>query len=90
MILDSNQLAALRQHNNEELRKGSRASHGYPAQTIQDLLHTVEAMKKEKRKWKRLAQERGKALAEVGGIVARTIRTDDDPPGVESADEPRF
>lgn len=64
MILDANQLAALRQRNDEELRRGNRAQHGYPAQTIQSLLHTVEALKKEKRKWKKLAQARGKSLAE--------------------------
>jgi hypothetical protein len=70
MILDANQLAAVRQHNDEELRRGSRATHGYPARTILNLLHTIEALKQEKRKWKRLAQSRGKALAMIGEIAA--------------------
>lgn len=65
MILDANQIASIRQHNDEELRKGSRATHGYPAQTVKNLLHTVEALKKEKRKWKKLAQSRGKSLNEI-------------------------
>lgn len=70
MILDSNQIASIRQHNDEELRKGSRATHGYPAQTVKNLLHTIEALKKEKRKWKKLAQTRGKALGKIYDIAA--------------------
>ncbi len=69
MILDANQIASIRQHNDEELRKGSRARHGYPAQTIQNLLHTIEALKKEKKKWKKLAQARGKAIADIRDIT---------------------
>jgi len=69
MILDANQIAAIRQRNDEELRKGSRATHGYPAQTIKNLLHTIEESKKEKRKWKKLAQSRGKALNEISSIA---------------------
>ncbi|MFA9393393.1 MAG: hypothetical protein ACERJ1_01595 [Halodesulfovibrio sp.] len=61
MILNANQLTALRQRNDEELRKEPQ-SYGYPAQTIRDLLHTIEATKKEKKKWKRLAQERGSVI----------------------------
>lgn len=69
MILDANQLASIRQHNDEELRRGSRATHGYPAHTVQNLLHTIEALKKEKRKWKKLAQVRGKALQQINEIA---------------------
>lgn len=90
MILDANQLTALQQRNDEELRRGARATHGYPARTIQDLLHTVEAMKKEKRKWKRLAQDRGKALTTIGGIVGRSVHTADDDPDRIDPDDPRF
>lgn len=71
MILDANQLAAIRQRNDEELRQGNRATHGYPARTMQNLLHTVEALKKEKRKWKKLAQARGKALDEIANIASK-------------------
>ncbi|QJB58290.1 hypothetical protein [Pseudodesulfovibrio sp. zrk46] len=69
MILDANQLAAIRQRNDEEVRRGNNATHGYPSRTVQNLLHTIEALKKEKRKWKKLAQERGKALSEIGKIT---------------------
>lgn len=70
MILDSNQLASIRQQNDEELRKGSRATHGYPAHTVKNLLHTVEALRLEKRKWKKLAQARGKALQAINDIAS--------------------
>ena len=71
MILNASQLSALRQRNDEELRKGKYAKYGYPAHTIQDLLQTVEAIKKEKKKWQRLAQERGQSLRQVSEIVGR-------------------
>lgn len=71
MILDANQLQSIKQRNDEELRQGSRNTHGYPAQTIQNLLQTLDAMKKEKRKWKRLAQTRAKALADIAEIAGK-------------------
>ncbi|EGB14438.1 hypothetical protein DND132_1226 [Pseudodesulfovibrio mercurii] len=70
MILDANQLASIRQHNDEELRRGGRAAHGCPARTVQDLLQTIEALKKEKRKWKKLAQDRGRALKAISDLAA--------------------
>lgn len=48
MILSS-QLRALKERNDEELRKGRHGKYGYPANTIQDLLQTIEAVKKEKK-----------------------------------------
>lgn len=63
MILSSSQLRALKERNDEELRKGKHGKYGYPAHTIQDLLLTIEAVKKEKKKWKQLAQERGPGAA---------------------------
>ena len=75
MILDANQIASIRQHNDEELRRGSRATHGYPAHTVQNLLHTIEALKKEKRKWKKLAQARGKALEGISKIANESTNT---------------
>ncbi|PIE69021.1 MAG: hypothetical protein CSA21_04350 [Deltaproteobacteria bacterium] len=71
MILNASQLSALRQRNDEELRKGKYAKYGYPAHTIQDLLQTVEAIKKEKKKWQRLAQERGNTLRTIGDLANR-------------------
>ncbi|BDQ35034.1 hypothetical protein [Pseudodesulfovibrio portus] len=69
MILDANQITSIRQHNDEELRTGCRGTHGYPASTVQNLLHTIESLKKEKRKWKKLAQARGKALKAIRDIA---------------------
>ena len=69
MILNASQLSALRQRNDEELRKGKYAKYGYPAHTIQDLLQTVEAIKKEKKKWQRLAQDRGNSLRKIAELA---------------------
>ncbi|WP_461208982.1 hypothetical protein [Desulfocurvus sp. DL9XJH121] len=71
MILSASQLDALRQRNEEELALGGKATHGYPAQIIRDLLHTVEHVKREKKKWQRLATERGRSLEAVRDIVER-------------------
>ena len=68
MILDANQLAAIRQHIDEALRRGG-SEHDPSLRTIQNLLHTVEALKKEKRKWKRVAQNRGKTLSQIASLV---------------------
>ncbi|GAB6110589.1 hypothetical protein [Desulfomicrobium escambiense] len=73
MILSSSQLRALKERNDEELRKGKHGKYGYPAHTIQDLLQTIEAVKKEKKKWKQLAQDRGKALQEIFATAARAV-----------------
>jgi hypothetical protein len=79
MILSSSQLRALKERNDEELRKGKHGKYGYPAHTIQDLLQTIEAVKKEKRKWKQLAQERGKVLQEVFTLVVKAAPQTQDP-----------
>lgn len=78
MILSSSQLRALKERNDEELRKGKHAKYGYPAHTIQDLLQTLDAMKKEKKKWKSLAQERGRVLQEIAGLTHKMLPSPDD------------
>jgi NTP pyrophosphatase (non-canonical NTP hydrolase) len=79
MILSSTQLRALKERNDEELHKGKHGKYGYPAHTIQDLLQTIEAVKKEKKKWKQVAQERGKVLHEVLTLAIKSIPTTSDP-----------
>ncbi len=79
MILSSSQLRALKERNDEELRKGKHGKYGYPAHTIQDLLQTIEAVKKEKRKWKQLAQERGKVLQEIVVLTLKAAPPVSDP-----------
>jgi hypothetical protein len=79
MILSSSQLRALKERNDEELRRGKHGKYGYPAHTIQDLLLTIEAMKKEKKKWKQLAQERGKVLHDVLTLTLKASPVTSDP-----------
>ena len=58
-MLTRDQLTSLRQ-------KNERANaHGWPRQTILDLLDTIDGLKKEKKKWQHLADERGKALWKI-------------------------
>jgi len=71
MILDANQIAAIQQHVDELLRRGGHGLHDPSLRTIQDLLHTVAALKKEKRKWKRVAQNRGKVLTQIAEMVGK-------------------
>ncbi len=73
MILSSSQLRALKERNDEELRKGKHGKYGYPAHTIQDLLQTIEAVKKEKKKWKQLAQERGLVVQEIAALAGKAV-----------------
>ena len=67
VMLDKNQLAALRQKNERT------ATHGWPRQTIQDLLDTIDGLKKEKKKWQRLAEDRGERLLKIEQIVRPVV-----------------
>lgn len=69
MILTSQQLAALRQRNDMEISKGARSTHGYPKDTIRDLLQTVDELKKQKKKWQRVATHRGELLEKISNIA---------------------
>ena len=66
-MLTHDQLAALRQKN--ELT----TTHGWPRQTIQDLLDTIDAVKKEKKKWQRLAEDRGERLLKIEQIIRPVV-----------------
>lgn len=61
------QLAALRQKNERT------TTHGWPRQTIQDLLDTIDAVKKEKKKWQRLAEDRGERILKIERIVRPVV-----------------
>lgn len=78
MILNASQLEALRQRNNEELRRNGQGASDYPADTIRDLLQTIESLKKEKKKWQRTAQERGQALETIRELAMRVHLQGDD------------
>lgn len=56
-VLTQQQLEGLKQRH-ESVSHG----YGYPSGMITDLLQTIQAMTKEKKKWKRLAEKRGDAL----------------------------
>ena len=64
MILTQQQIEGLR------LRyENAGHAHGYPTGMITDLLHTLSAMKSEKKKWQRLAQDRGEKLKRIAAMV---------------------
>jgi hypothetical protein len=58
-MMTQEQLASLR------LKNEKTTTHGWPRQTILELLDTIDGVKKEKKKWQRLAGERGEALARI-------------------------
>ena len=66
-MLDQNQLAALRQKNERT------TTHGWPRQTILDLLDTIDGLKKEKKKWQRLAEDRTDRLVRIEQIVRPVV-----------------
>lgn len=70
-VLNANQIKAVKQRNEAELSRGSNGTHGYPANQIRDLLQTIEHMKSEKKKWKKLAQERGDDLDLIRTVLSR-------------------
>lgn len=68
-ILSSSQLAALRQRNDMELAKGRKSTFGWPKDTINDLLQTVEEIKKQKKRWQRVASHRGELLEKISNMA---------------------
>ena len=66
-MLTRDQLATLRQKNERT------TTHGWPRQTIQDLLDTIDAVKKEKKKWQRLAEDRGERLVKIEQIIRPVV-----------------
>ena len=70
-MLNKDQLAALRQKNERT------TTHGWPRQTILDLLGTIDGLKKEKKKWQRLADERGRAMWKIRELCETRLEADD-------------
>ena len=69
-VLDKNQLRAIRQRNEMEMGRGSKSAHGYPKETIHDLLQTIDFLAKEKKKWQRVAEHRGARFRKIVEICA--------------------
>ena len=67
MMLNKDQITALRQKNERT------TTHGWPRQTILDLLDTIDAVKKEKKKWQRLAEDRGERLLKIEQIIRPVV-----------------
>lgn len=66
-MLNKDQLAALRQKNERT------TTHGWPRQTIADLLDTIDSLKKEKKKWQHLAEDRTGRLVRIEQIVRPVV-----------------
>ena len=66
-MMTRDQLAALR------LKNERNTTHGWPRQTIQELLDTIDAVKKEKKKWQRLAEDRSERLVRIEQIVRPVV-----------------
>lgn len=66
-MLTRDQLAALRQKNERT------TTHGWPRQTIADLLDTIDGLKKEKKKWQHLAEDRTDRLVRIEQIVRPVV-----------------
>ena len=66
-ILSENQLVQIKLKT-----ESGRVPHGYPVSTINDLLETVYSLKKEKKKWQRLAEKRGSCLGDIQDIIIKT------------------
>ena len=66
-MLTHDQLAALRQKNERT------TTHGWPRKTILDLLDTIDGLKKEKKKWQRLAEDRGERLLKIEQIIRPVV-----------------
>lgn len=67
-VLERDQLTAIRQRNERELGLGSKSTHGYPKDTIHDLLQTIDYLTKEKKKWQRIAEYRGAKFRKIVDI----------------------
>lgn len=76
-ILSSSQLAALRQRNDMELTKGRKSTFGWPKDTINDLLQTVEEIRKQKKKWQRVANHRGELLEKISNMAGLGTMSED-------------
>lgn len=66
---------ALREIENKLLtwKQNGKAPHGYPIAEVTDFCDTIALLKSEKKKWQRLAERRGQAIAEIFSTASRAI-----------------
>ena len=67
MMLNKDQITALR------LKNERATTHGWPRQTILDLLDTIDGIKKEKKKWQRVAEDRTERLVKIEQLVRPVV-----------------
>lgn len=76
--LDSRALAALEKKLLDYKREPKTVPYGYPVALITDLLDTLRALRVLKKRYQRLAERRGKTIAEVYSLTSRSISDLDD------------
>ena len=77
-ILDSNALAALETKLLDYKREPKTVPHGYPVALLTDMLDTLRALKRLKKRYQRLADRRAQTIADVYSLTSRSISELDD------------
>ena len=72
-ILNSDALMEIERKIARWRENNSRTPHGYPLSEVADLCDTIAALKAQKKKWQRLAEIRGRAIADVFSTASRAI-----------------
>lgn len=72
-ILNSDALREIESKVARWRENNGRTPHGYPLSEVADLCDTIAALKSQKKKWQRLAEIRGKAIADVFSTASRAI-----------------
>ena len=76
-VLNSTSLDAFEVKHNE-LKRQNNFPHGYPVSAVTDLLDTIRSLRMLKKRFQRLAERRGKAVAEIYSTASRSISELDD------------
>jgi len=82
MIVNAESLKAIKLENDKP-----KQTYGRPVQLINDLLDTIYHLKKEKTKWKDVAQRRGKSLRKLLEMAEVSLSTVTEPGEEEKIDE---
>ena len=54
-------------------KRNGHVPHDYPLAEVTDLCDTISALKYEKKRWQRLAEHRGQAIASIFSTASRAI-----------------
>ena len=77
-ILDSRALHHIERTLMDYKREPKLQPHGYPVSQVTDLLDTIRALRNLKKRYQRLAERRGRTIAEVYSLASRSISDLDD------------